>query len=263
MSGGGGGGGGGLEMGVRGGGGGGRVWGAVGVGGGGGGGVVGGGVPGSRATLEESGSLSGCALDTRCSIPAMPTLPVIDDVYRITLNWSGDAGVTPRNVIHVLAPSSNEPDVGGAVVAALQPHQFEGMSQNQVLDTVTVLALDGASAGVDVDGGGYNSEGGAGDPIPALAAVVSFRTHARGPRGRGRIFIGPLVESISTAGEIPGANATEIAQAWVDFQTALQAGDPSCQHVVASYVHAEANPITSYRCDAVAGTQIRRQHQLR
>jgi len=190
-------------------------------------------------------------------------LPVIADVFRVTFNWHPDSGITPRNVIHIGCPSGTEAEVGAAVVAALQDHQFEGLSAAHVLDSVTVLKLDGSTAGLDVAGGGYNSGSGSGDTIPASAIVVSFQTGHRGSRGRGRIYIGPVLEVVNTAGEIGSGTSDEIRTAWEDFQTALEAGSPACTQVVASYVHADANAVANYRCDTILGTQRRRQDQLR
>ena len=93
----------------------------------------------------------------------MPTLPVIADTYRCTFNWSHVAGVSPRNVIHVRGSGRTAASVGLAVVAALQPHQFEGMPQNFTLDTVETLPLDGISGAISESGGGYNSGSGLSD----------------------------------------------------------------------------------------------------
>ena len=190
-------------------------------------------------------------------------LPVIADTFRVTFNWSQSDGVQPVNVIHIGSPTGDEAGVGAAVVGALQDHQFEGLTGNVSLETITVLALDGVTAGLDVDAGGYNSGSGAGDFVPASAMVVSFQTGFRGPQGRGRIYIGPLVESVQLDGHLTTGVAAEVLTGWQNFQTALQASSPACTQVVASYAHATAHSILNYRVDNVLGTQRRRQAQLR
>lgn len=191
-------------------------------------------------------------------------LPVIANTYRCTFNWTNYLGVAPRNVIHVQGTAVSVTDVAEAVVNALQTHQFEGMNGSFVLHSLDALPLDGTSASASVPGGGYSSgTSPSGEFSPASAIVVSLRTGVRGPRGRGRVYIGPVNEGIMADGQIPGANATEITAAWDAFRAALLAGTPALSLVVASYTHADANVVGSNICETVLGTQRRRQDQLR
>lgn len=172
-------------------------------------------------------------------------------------------GISPRNVLHMRAPSATAIEVGSGIAASLQPHQFEGLAGDHVLNSISVLPLDGTSAAETASGGAYTSGSGSGDRSPATSIVVSHHTLTRGPRGRGRTYIGPIVESVMQDGLVPIGNQAEIVLAWEDFQTALQALGNPIDFVVASYKHATADVVTSERCDAVLGTQRRRQDQLR
>jgi len=193
----------------------------------------------------------------------MPPLPTITDVFRCTFNWTLFDGVAPKNVIHVRAPSATEEQVAIEVLAALQTHQFEGMPEDFVLDTLDVLPLDGATATFSAPGDGYNSGGGSGDFSPASAAVVSLRTAQRGARGRGRVYVGPLQESVMTDGHFNSGNVTELGTAWVDFRQALIDSAITAHLCVASYVHADSHDVASIAVDSILGTQRRRQDQLR
>lgn len=194
----------------------------------------------------------------------MTSLPVIPGIYRITMEWSTAVGITPRNVLHVQSTSTDVEQVGTFFVASLQPHQFEGMAGDHILNSIGVLPLDGVTGTLEVDGTGYSSGSSSGDRSPATSIVVSHHTAVRGPRGRGRTYIGPVLESVASSGLLGGSNAIEITAAWVAFQTSLQtAHDEVLNFVVASYKHAVANVVVSERCDLVLGTQRRRQDQLR
>jgi len=189
----------------------------------------------------------------------MAPLPVIGDTYRVTLNWSQYQGVTPRTVLHILSPSGDEQDVADALGANFTDAMWGFMHSSFTTDTLDIIKLDGSSPTntyVVSSYGGTTS----GDMAPPSAAVVGKHTGQRGPRGRGRSFIGPIVEGGVTNGLIVSPSA--YATAWQDFQDALVANSPSMAECVASYVHAVANTVTSYHVRDAAGTLRRRQNQL-
>lgn len=194
----------------------------------------------------------------------MPPLPVIADVYRCTFNWSPFHSVSPRNVLHVRTASPDSVAVGDVVVAALQVHMFEGMSGGHVLDSVTVLPLDGVSSAIAVPGEGYTS-GSASDQqtAPQVAGVVSHYTGHRGSAGRGRTYIGPMNEGAIVNGSMVAGNAAEISAAWDEYSSMLNDAEPILEFVVASYVQAAAFPVARSVCHDILGTQRRRQDQLR
>jgi hypothetical protein len=197
----------------------------------------------------------------------MPPLPVINDVFRITFDWLGSGGVQPRNVIHIRAAGATVADVSTALNAAVtagiaSDHMFSPMDNDFVCTNFNILPLDGSSAGSDHARTGPALNGGSsGDQSPASAAVASFRTSQRGPRGRGRCYVGPIVEAAMEGGFLASGQATSMLGGWDAFHDSL-VGD-SMAHVVASYVHADAHDISSYRIDNVLGTMRRRQDQLR
>jgi len=191
-------------------------------------------------------------------------LPVIDHCYRVTFDYNRFDGVKPANVIHVIdpAPTHTEEEIGAAVEAAIQSHWAQALPSGQRLLSLTVLPLDGSSAShvhPVADTGGEQS----GDTIPGMAVVISMRTLQRGPRGRGRVYLGPVGESAQTNGIISPSIASTMGGAWESFRTHLISQSPSLVLVVASYKHGDTHEVTACTADALGGIQRRRQRQLR
>ena len=195
-------------------------------------------------------------------------LPVINDVYRITLLWEGVGGVTPRNSLHFRTDLTDPDDIGLAfdtgwynVRGTAEP--LYAMSSFFECPQIEILPLDGSSAGTLYTLPHQIQGNQSGEWAPQVCAVVSLKTTQRGARGRGRMYVGPCTESSVQNGTIVDTVQTEMQDAWdlvvAEFdQTAL-----GLQLVVASYTHADSHDVTSARVDHVAGTQRRRQDQLR
>ena len=188
-------------------------------------------------------------------------LPVIADTYRVTFEWTRYAGVMPRNVIHVRVNTGTVAEVGAGVVAELKSAMFDDMSQNHVLPTISVLKLDGTSAasqfGVPtaVHGGSSST-----DFIAQGCTVVTLHTDLRGPAHRGRVYVGPIVETQQTQGILNDTATTK--GAWEQFRDALF--DNHGLHLnVASYKHATQRDVTDILVNRVVSTQRRRANQLR
>lgn len=197
-------------------------------------------------------------------------LPVITDVYRCTLNWATAANVAPRNVLHIRASSTTEALVGAALLAALgnassDTECWNTMIASHVLNSVTILALDGSSASAIVNTVGGTIKGGqtAGDVIPQSCCLVSLRTSQRGPRGRGRVYTGPLAEAIHSNGQINTTNVTAQQGGWNALLTNLPLQTPALHLCVASYVHGDSHDVTSLTVEGVVATQRRRLAALR
>lgn len=191
----------------------------------------------------------------------MPPLPTIADVYRCTFVHFG-ASLDSVNVLHFRAASATVADVAAGIQEGLDAaNPFDGIPLSFTTPAVEILPLDGSSATATFPITGANGTGG-GDFIPAACFVVSLRTAQRGPRGRGRVYVGPLVESLNHDGKLLTADATGLADNWRDFIDGCAGATPSVQLVVASYVHADAHDVVSHRVDIPLGTQRRRQQSL-
>lgn len=193
-------------------------------------------------------------------------LPVIANVFRVAIAWDRNAGVAPVNVFHVRAVSASlAGDVLNTVLEVEAAHHdmWECLKSGTTNDSVTVTPLDGSSAGAVGKITGTRGAGG-GDTIPAAAFVISIRTGQRGPRGRGRLYIGPCVEDDQSNGVCATSTRDTMQTAWNDFATDLNDALTTPVHFgVASYVHSDFHESVSIVCDSIVGTQRRRQDQLR
>lgn len=192
----------------------------------------------------------------------MAPLPVIADIARVELEWSNGAGATAVNVFHVEAPGLTEAEIG----AVLEAHWDDTM-QSEVSGAFEfhewkITLLDGASPQVAVPNGGH-SGGAGGDAIPEQAQVVSLRTGTRGPRGRGRLYLGPVTESSTSFGSLSSSVVATIIAAWITFANAIEADANPVRLVVASYKYATAAPVTNITGGTGAGTQVRRLRRVR
>lgn len=195
----------------------------------------------------------------------MAPLPVIGNVVRVTLNWSSVAGVTPRNVIHLITASEDGEEIGAALDAAFDesPDAWQTLSSGCFLQGYSILVLDGTSATQEVPHTGDPLQGGGdGQIVPAACAVLSMRTTQRGPRGRGRLYIGPTTENVLAEGIIQSSYRTSALAAWPAIQESLQGSSITADLAIASYVHAQAGAVTTFGMRPAAGTQRRRQNQL-
>lgn len=199
----------------------------------------------------------------------MPPLPTINDTYRITLLWGAVDGVTPRNVIHVRDATDTVDavlaDLDAGIAAMADPsHLFHCCDDSQACFEVLILPLNGVSGGqvrslaTPLTGGS-----GTGPTIPQSAAIVSLYTLRRGPRGRGRVFAGPISEGSTDNGVVGLTSKGLMETAWDDFAAGInsQPGGPNL--VVASYAHSSAQDVNNIVVQNICGTQKRRIAQLR
>ena len=193
-------------------------------------------------------------------------LPIIPNTYRVAYNW---ASGTQRsvNVLHVSALTST----GTAVATRLRViadgwatanNPWAGLSNGYSLDHIDVIALDGTSAGVKVVPTVAVNGGDTGDQIPQSAMLVSLRTLVRGPKGRGRVYIGPVTELHQSGGFFDSTFVSAVQPKWDAFISSLSTGTPSMQLVVASYAHASANTVQTATVERHSGTQRRRNSRL-
>lgn len=195
-------------------------------------------------------------------------LPVIANVFRVALEWApAPSGVSAVNTFHVRSDApADAGDVLGQVQGRLDDHHdmWLPLHTGSAIARVSVLPLDGSTA--TVFGTGPSGLGsGSGADSPASAFIMSIATGQRGPRGRGRIYIGPCTEDAIGNGGSDGAMRATMQTAWNDFATDLDAfGGPVAVHFgVASYVHADFHSSSALVVESLLGTMRRRQDQLR
>lgn len=188
-------------------------------------------------------------------------LPVVADVYQARLIWNSDSA--PRPAVNDLYFHDTG---GGGSINALWTLLDASVTQNMwepvagtstQVDQVRITPLDGTTAGVVKTASGTKwSAGSSGDPILQGAAVVSFATAVRGPRGRGRVYLPWIGEAAQTAGVLASASVTALGTAWTNFVNAMGTGGYPL-HVV-SAVHSDSNVVTGVTIRSFLKTQRRR-----
>lgn len=227
------------------------------------------GYPASRTARAGVLRFAGAALDfwPELCFTAMPPLPVINDAFRCTLVWSNlFSGVKPRNVLHIASASLSATQVGETLIDAIvaNPATYSMMPAPAILQQVDVLPLDGVSGTVAVVGNASSVvTTGSGSEVPESAIRITLYTGLAGPRHRGRQFIGPLTEDNISNGDYAPTIGT-VTTAWNDLVDDIDSISGGLAALaVASYVHADMNPVTSCLARTDLGTQVRRLRSLR
>jgi len=187
------------------------------------------------------------------------TLPVISGIVRMALTWTNGDGApeSVHNVLHFDGDTGDVTDLANSFNAALTDvdnNALIALSTQYQLTSITCIPLDGTSGGTTVSVDGPFGQA-TGDYIAQGCQVLSLYTGRRGPRGRGRIYIGPVGETVQENGHVAVTAATFVA-AWQSvFDTLSGLG---ADLVVASYAHADAHPVTSLAMHSPLFTQRRR-----
>jgi hypothetical protein len=195
----------------------------------------------------------------------MPPLPVIANVWRVTLNWQmGDTSQTAANVIHFSAPGASASDLLTQLDDVVVANMWDCTSTTGKVTKLSALKLDGTSPTVDktdlnVDGRWQGNA--SGQPIPQVAGLVKLRTATRGRSHRGRVFLPWVAEDVTDKGFISTTVQGNIQDAWQDFITVMSAF--AYPMVVASYRLHTAAAVTEVVAEAATGTQRRRQTRNR
>lgn len=195
----------------------------------------------------------------------MPPLPVIADVFRVTLDWAAGSAPQCHNVMHFEAPSKTSAQVFTALNANVTNSMWSTMYTGAHVTNVDVLPLDGTSPTLSnaVAGGPakWAGNGGSDYSSRAPAAIIKLATAIRGPANRGRVFLPFCSEQDFTAGRFDPSIVTAVTAAWVTFANAMAAAGVALG--VASYVHANWHQAVNVALHDVAGTVGRRQRILR
>lgn len=188
-------------------------------------------------------------------------MPVIADVTRTTLNWTGTSGPPMHNVLHFQGQTGTEVERCDAFVDGLAAGSLDYISSQYTLTSIDFLPLDGTTPSHSGAPTSPPDGGGGSDFIVEGCAILSLHTDVRGPRGRGRVFLPALPEAAQSGGTL--TSATALAAAWM---TTLGNWDGTTEIgtlVVASYEHADYNVVDSITVPQIIGTQRGRLIRLR
>lgn len=195
----------------------------------------------------------------------MAPLPTITNLFRVEFIWNGTP-ITPVNVLHFESVASADVRAIALKLGSTYPgaggKPFQILHGNYSCSSVLITPLDGHTAGTVQPLGVTINGATSGDMILNDACCVSFQTAQRGPRGRGRTFIGPIAESSQGNGVISSAEATAVLNGWTTWHSAMRATPTPLSPSIASYVHSDYNPIVGVRVNSKVSSQIRRLHAL-
>lgn len=193
----------------------------------------------------------------------MPHLPVIPNCFRATFIWSPVDSSHPVNVMHFSSSAGDEDSLAAALDSSWKNGMVGVVTGGTSIIRYDILALDGLSATRSYTPAPANTEGqdgqATGAPLLELALCVAFQTTERGPRKRGRIYLGPITENEITGPTFDGVDFGAIEGAWSDFNAAMVGTADAWLHGVASYKSGGVfTGIQSYRADQFPCTQRRR-----
>lgn len=193
----------------------------------------------------------------------MPHLPVIPDCFRVSFIWSPISGAHPVNVMHFSSATGDKDSLAAALDSSWKNGMVGVVSSGTSIIRYDILPLDGISATTSYTPDPANTEGedgqAGGAPIMSLALCVAFRTDERGPRKRGRIYLGPVTESFVTGPAFNDVDFGAIETQWTAFNAALVGTGDAWLHGVASYKSGGVfTGISSYRADTYPAMQQRR-----
>lgn len=197
-------------------------------------------------------------------------LPVIPDVYRVTLNWVSSANSQiAANVMHFKMVTGNELSVKNAIDANVTAGMWQVVMQTSRVQSLSIIKLNGVNATVSfpVTGAKWAGSVSTQDFNPALSVIVKHMTGLRGRDNRGRTYLPMCGDASLDFGAVNGTNPATMNAAWAAFLSAMTSA--VCLPVVAAYDRAHAGAgahdslIIQYLAETVIGTQRRRQQRLR
>jgi len=193
----------------------------------------------------------------------MAPLPTIGNCIRVGIPWIGPGGGTAYNVLHLITNTTDleqlASDIEDAFVSvATAP--FADVSSDYSFQAVDLTPLDGSTATQRISLATSHTGGTGGNYILNTCALLSMKTNQRGPRGRGRLYLGPISEGAFTNGAITSPGT--MSNGWRDWEDEMTSSASVASLGVASYVHAEVNGVTSMTVKTKAATQRRRQSRF-
>ena len=190
-------------------------------------------------------------------------LPIIPLVSRVTINWLANGGVTAHNVLHINSATATEAQIAAALSSHISSAMISVVPTTMAPESFDIIKLNGTSGSHHFAYTGGAIGAGGSETSPASACIISLGTGQRGSANRGRVFLGPVSETRMANGQLIAGVRASLNTAWATFLTDLTSNSPVMDLVVASYVHATDNAVTSCAAKDVLGTLRRRQDQLR
>lgn len=189
-------------------------------------------------------------------------LPVIANVFRVSLEWNLGSPNSAANVMHFSAPSLTASGLLTLLDSTVTSSMWYATASTLAVNQIRATKLDGSSVTqvLAVTGAKWTGAQVA-DEIPQMAAIVKIVTSLRGRSFRGRIFLPGVAENKQAAGILDATTVSNGQTAWNTFVAAMVSGGATLG--VASYKNATFQAQQSVLCEGVAATQRRRMTRLR
>lgn len=146
-------------------------------------------------------------------------------IYRMTLNITNTSAPTTHNVLHWSGSGSEDvlsadfDDALGELAAA--SHLLWPCPDDSTMNSISTLDVGSTEASFDYNLTNDQTGGASGDPIWQAAGIVSIKTNTRGPRGRGRIYLGPCAEDANDSGNLDPTGMGVCQTAWNDLRASM------------------------------------------
>lgn len=193
------------------------------------------------------------------------SLPIIANTYRTVFKWtSSEVHGSPVNVMHFEKSGSNPAALATSLDSHVTASLWQALKNTCSVSEVDITPLDGSSVTfpfLTTSPAKWTGAQTTGFIHPAESVIIKFLTSKRGRSYRGRLFLPWACDVHCTDGLLDNATATTMTTGWVTFMAAMVTD--GWLPVVASYLHATAEPIVATQVEKPLGTQRRRQEALR
>lgn len=199
-------------------------------------------------------------------------LPTIPHVVRFAVQGTIEGGSRWANIWHCNFTSGSWPSDAGVEAASDEiVHFYDGTvisthtgwianfgCTGETLDTVSAIRLDGTTATLNFP---YAVTGPASTPGGAAqdSFTLTLRTGLRGRSHRGRLFLPQVENSQVTTGQLNVLVPPIVVDRFGVIQSALESLSEPCEVVVASYLLATWQAVTSVSMDPIVKHQRRRR----
>lgn len=191
----------------------------------------------------------------------MPPLPVLTNCFRVANNYTcGEASFA--NIWNFQAAGASDPnDVAANFIASYDqssPSSMRALHSSAVtLGAVEVTPYDGSTPTIVVPRSAGVHGTGTTPPVSAqTAGIITLQSVIRGPRGRGRVFIGGLPAGLldSDGARWSTSWPTDVTSWFGNFLAAMAGASEGCNLVVVSLKHSDFHQVMSWEGRRYIGT---------
>lgn len=191
-------------------------------------------------------------------------LPLIADVYRCAFKWQDPAfSSNAVNVMHFKKSGSNPAAIAAILNTNVSANMWYCQEASSFIGEVDITPLDGTSVTypyIPPVAANWTGQRTTTDKMPNACNLIKLVTAKRGRSYRGRVYLPWIHAASPTNGVLDAGTVSNCTTAWVAFLAAMaSSGAPL---VIASYLHATAEPVVAVICERDIATQRRRNQRI-